>query len=356
MDDNGTIVEWIGTSTDIEDLKRAEVIVREAEEKFRLFVENVHEYALLQTDANGLVTSWNPGAERLFGYATEEALGKPFAYLTGPSPERIRALDREISATVAGQRWEDADWLTRKDGSRFWGRWVSEPVYDDNGRLRGVAKLLRDETERKEAEDRLVFLLSELNHRVKNTLATVQSIANQTLRESADPAQFVNHFQGRLQALGRAHSLLTQSNWDGADVGDLLRQQLGMAEEPGRVVLEGPPARLEAQTSLALAMVLHELGANARKYGALSVSQGKVGVKWWLRQQNGTQQLHLNWQEIDGPGVSPPLKRGFGTALIERSLGGVGGQTSLLFEPGGVRCDIELTLPASSDGKETRKQ
>lgn len=202
----------------------------------------------------------------------------------------------------------------------------------------------RAETALRESETRLRLLVSELNHRVKNTLATVQSIASQSLRGAANPAEFVIHFKGRVQALARAHALLTRSSWEGAEVADVVREQLALDGESEMISCGGPPARLHAQSSLALALVLHELGTNAHKYGALSVPHGRLMVAWTITTQNGESRLHLEWVERHGPPVQVPEKAGLGTAVIEQSLRSVGGRTNLCFDSAGLSCTIELPL------------
>lgn len=330
--------------TDIDQLKRTADALRASEQRFRLFVQNVHEYALFQADPEGRITSWNPGAERLFGYTTAEMLGQNASRMLTPDDQQAEALQQEIDRVLRGERQQDERWLVRKDGSRFWAQWVTEAVHDEAGRLLGVAKILRDESERKQAEERQRLLIGELNHRVKNTLATVQSIASQTLHGSIDLKEFTDHFGERLQALSSAHNLLTRTTWEGADMRDLVREQLTLEGDKGRVSASGPPAFLDAQSSLALALVLHELGTNARKYGALSSPEGFLNIDWNIRTDMGEARLHLDWTERGGPPVRAPEKKGFGTKLITLSLRSVRGRTDLRFEQEGVRCHIELPL------------
>jgi two-component sensor histidine kinase len=164
------------------------------------------------------------------------------------------------------------------------------------------------------------------------------------LRGAANPAEFVVHFKGRVRALARAHALLTRSSWEGAEVADVVREQLALDGESEMISCSGPPARLDAQASLALALVLHELGTNAHKYGALSVPQGRLRVTWSLTTTSGESHLHLEWVERHGPPVKAPAQAGFGTTLIEQSLRSVGGQTSLRFDSAGLSCSIKLRL------------
>jgi len=205
-----------------------------------------------------------------------------------------------------------------------------------------------DITARKQAEKNQQLLIGELNHRVRNTLATVQAIASQTLRRARSPADFVPSFSGRIQALSRAHMLLTRTAWQGTELDCLIREQL-LLGSADRISWQGPQVSLEPQTALQLALVLHELGTNARKYGSLSVPQGSVTVKWTLDEDDGGgQSLHLTWTEQDGPPVTKPESTGFGTLLIERSLQqGQGGNSRICFDPAGVKCTISLPLSRS---------
>jgi PAS domain S-box-containing protein len=332
----------ISRNIEAQERARAERALRESEEHFRLLVDNVQEYALFQTDTEGTVTSWNPGAERLFGYSSTEMLGHSFSRLLTVEDQQAGVLDQELACVPTGIGWRDERWLVRKDGSRFWAQSITEPVHDEAGRLRGGVKVTRDETERKRSDERQSLLMAELNHRVKNTLATVQSIATQTLRGSTDPRQFVENFKARIQALSRAHSLLTRSSWKSADVTDLVHDQLTMDGDIDRITVRGPAALLTPQSTVALSLVLHELGTNARKYGALAAPTGRLDVHWRIEPPGP--RLHIEWAETGGPPVVEPQKRGFGTTLIERSLGGVGGSAELRFNATGLQCAIDVQL------------
>ena len=190
------------------------------------------------------------------------------------------------------------------------------------------------------------LLVDELNHRVKNTLATVQAMAEQTLQKARDPAHFVDSFRGRLQALSRAHNLLTQRTWRSVDLEALIREQLLVDAAQGeRITCSGPQLQLQPRVAVHLGLALHELGTNARKYGALKVPEGRLGVTWRVTGQGGGRVLELNWVESGGPLVSPPAVQGFGTLLIERGLKhSLGGEARMNFAPTGVMCDMRLPL------------
>jgi two-component sensor histidine kinase/CheY-like chemotaxis protein len=219
------------------------------------------------------------------------------------------------------------------------------PIRDHTGRVVGASKVARDISDRKRAEEVQRLLIDELNHRIKNTLATVQAIATQTLRRSPDPAAFVASFSGRIQSLARAHSLLTGASFQGADIHELVRDQLQLGGEPDqRLAWSGPSLTLEAQTALHMALVLHELGTNARKYGALSTPDGRVSVNWEVHTQDG-RRLRLDWRESGGPKVRAPTTRGFGSMLIEHSLQAHGGEVQMSWAETGLTCSINLPLP-----------
>ena len=212
---------------------------------------------------------------------------------------------------------------------------------------RRVAILVRNVSERKAAEERQRLLLSELNHRVKNTLTTVQSIANQTMLSTASPADFTEKFRGRLATLAEAHDMLSQSNWKGAELTGILRKLLAIDGDNGNVALSGPVVLLRPQPALSLSLILHELSTNARKYGALSAPEGRLAIRWSVSGDDGNRRLELNWTERDGPSVVAPREAGFGRALIEQGLKGVGGQSVLDFDASGVSCRILLPLPSA---------
>ena len=208
-----------------------------------------------------------------------------------------------------------------------------------------IAGASRDLTELKRAEDLQRLLVNELNHRVKNTLATVQAIATQTLRYSADPAEFAANFSDRIQALAQAHSLLSDATWKGADLAELVRDQLRLGSlDEARVTTSGPEIRLPAQLALHLALILHELGTNARKYGALSTARGQIALQWTVSDNA----LSLQWVERGGPAVSVPEKSGFGTTLIERSVKTEGGTAHVSYPREGIVWNITLALPSAS--------
>jgi signal transduction histidine kinase/CheY-like chemotaxis protein len=206
-----------------------------------------------------------------------------------------------------------------------------------------------EEQFRKRVELTQQLLVSELNHRVKNTLASVQAIAQQTVRSTKDPSDFAARFSGRIQSLARVHSLLTDSTWHGADLRELIRDQLLRgAVDDSRLTAWGPAVHLEPQMAVHLAVMLHELGTNSVKHGALSSAKGWVTVNWSV----AGDVLNLQWVERGGPIVSAPAKRGFGTSLIEQSAKSEGGNAELFFEPEGITWKISMVLPQADSRQE----
>jgi two-component sensor histidine kinase len=188
-------------------------------------------------------------------------------------------------------------------------------------------------------------MLGELNHRVKNTLTTVQSIARQTLRHASSPESFQERFEDRLLALSQTHNLLTNENWERGSLRALLRQEL-LPHGAERITLQGTQdVHLAPRAVVPLGMALHELTTNAAKYGALSTEQGLVTVRWSASGSGASEVLRINWIESDGPAVTPPTKHSFGTRLIERSMTkDLQGSAALEFDPAGLRCVLELPL------------
>ena len=209
----------------------------------------------------------------------------------------------------------------------------------------GVVCYFQDIAAQIEAENTRQLLVRELNHRVKNTLANVQAIAQQTTRSTRDPDEYARRFSGRIQSLARVHALLTDATWQGTDLRELVRDQLlhGSVDET-RLTAWGPTVHLEPQMSVHLAVMLHELGTNSIKYGALSVPKGWVAVNWTVLGD----MLNLQWVERGGPPVSAPSRRGFGTTLIEQSAKSEGGKAELLVEPEGLTWKISMRLPSNT--------
>jgi two-component sensor histidine kinase/PAS domain-containing protein len=211
-----------------------------------------------------------------------------------------------------------------------------------------------DVTERKLAEERQRLLLRELNHRVKNTLATVQALASQTVRHAREPAAFLTAFSGRLQALGAAHGLLSDREWRGIGLRELTRLETAPFESASdkRISITGEDVLITPDQALGLGLILHELGSNALKYGALSDARGKVDLTWKIEGRRDSRRLLLSWRETGGPPVAPPQHHGFGSILISRSLAKVmDSEVKHEFPPGGVTAEISMRLGSIQDNQ-----
>jgi len=335
----------ISRHTEVEERSRAEQALRDSEEKYRsLFTLMDDGFVLcdiiVDDDDQPVDIRYvdaNPAAVRMMG---AELVRKTTRELDLKFEPHWFEIFGRVAKTGVGERHE----LTATPLNAVYNVYVFTTGAPDQHR---VAAIYQDVTDHKRADERRLLLMRELNHRVKNTLATVQSIANQTLRGTADPAQFVEKFQARLQALSRAHTLLMRRSWESTDVVDLVRDQLALDGDNERFSIIGPRAFLTPQSAVALALVLHELGTNAHKYGSLSSPAGRVRVQWTTTKADPV--LDLQWTESGGPTVHMPERRGFGTALIEKSLSGVGGSARIRFETSGLRCSIRL--PLAADGR-----
>jgi len=230
----------------------------------------------------------------------------------------------------------------RPDGTRVPFLPYPSLLYDETGRMIGAVNMLVDISERKKAEDDKTLLLRELAHRVNNTFAVILAITQQSLRAATSAKTFAESLTGRLQALADAHNLLVAKNWTGAELGDLAKSQLApfFSRDDGRLRIEGPPVTLAPQQVISLGIVLHELGTNAAKHGALSCETGKIDLSWSL----GDGRVSLRWAEHNGPQVAPPTRKGLGSKLIKRGLPDA--KIDWQFLPRGVVCAIEFPLSA----------
>ncbi len=330
------------------ELEEALAILREQEQRLRLIFEGATDTAILTLDDEGCVSAWNPGAERLLGFTEAEVLGHRLEAMWTPDDLDAREPEREMCRALEAGRSDDERWHLRKDGTRFWASGIMVPLSaGPNGERRGFLKIMRDRTEPRREEERRLMLLRELDHRVKNTLAVVQSVTIQSRRYAPTPSGFQDALVARLAALARSHDLLTRSSWEGASLRDIVTHTLApyaTKSRQDRVVMHGPPVRLTPTAVVTLNLAFHELATNAAKYGALSVPDGCVEVRWQIDRATRTMpELEVRWREHGGPSVQPPASRGFGTRLIERGLSReFDAAVQLDFAAEGVECMIRL--------------
>ena len=342
-DEAGRLVGGVNCFQDITARKAAERRLQQREQWYRDLLEALPA-ALYTTDADGRITFFNEAAAELCGrrpFLGDDAWsigsklywpdGKPIAQEECPTALALKT-DKPVRGTEKI--------VERPDGTRIPVIPFPTPLHDEEGKLIGAVNMLVDISERKAAEEEKALLLRELAHRVNNTFAVILAVAQQTLRTAPSSRAFVETFSGRLQALAQAHNLLLTKNWTGADLGELAKGQLApfCLEGQERLSIEGPKVTLSPPQAIALGVVLHELGTNAARYGALSNGIGRVNLSWTL----GPGRVVLAWAERQGPPVVPPQRRGLGTKLIQRGLPDA--TIDWRFEADGVVCAIDLPL------------
>lgn len=330
------------TFVDVTERRHVEEALRESSDQVRQQKRLVElsRAPIFVWDFDDGILEWNRGSEELYGYSRAEALGKRKEALlkTVVPGSSFDALRTQLAERKS---WSGELHQMTKDGRALIVESSIELEQLDGRRL--VIESTRDITDRKEWERRQQLLLGELTHRVKNTLAVVQSIAQQTLRSAPSAEAFVERFSGRLSALASSHGLLVQSDWKGTDFAALARSQLSphVTEDPNRVRIEGEPVTLSSEMATPFGLVLHELAVNAAKYGALSTANGEISVTWTVRGRN-PRVLRVLWEEKNGPPVEPPAKTGFGSVLIERGIPGAAVKREYRRE--GLVCTIEVPL------------
>ena len=266
-------------------------------------------------------------------------------------PEDRNALVWRMETAIANQGVLEAEYrIPKPDGSTRWLLIRCRAFCDEAGLPLRVAGVSMDVTARKCADEGQRLLLDELNHRVKNTLSAVQSIALQTGRSVDTPKAFESAFVARINALARVHDLLTEAAWQGASLGEVVGRTLAPYEGGGQSIIvpaSAPEVSLGPNAAVTLAMAFHELATNAAKYGALSANGGQVEVDWRLLDIGGRTLVEIAWTEQGGPAVNPPSRRGFGTQFVQRALAReFDGAVSLQFAPTGLTCCMRLPLSA----------
>jgi two-component system CheB/CheR fusion protein len=332
------------TFVDISERHQVEEALRESERRLgqeQHLVELSRDPIFVWDFDDGIV-EWNRGSAELYGYRRDEALGKQKEALLGTS------VPGSSFAELKAKLRQDGSWAGElrqktKSGQDLTVESHMQLESFDGRRL--VLESTRDVTAARAAERRLRLLIGELTHRVRNTLAVIQAIARHTLRGANSAQEFVERFEGRLAALATAHTLLVGSDWQGADLGELAREQLAphLTDNPNRLHLDGDSILLPADLATPFGLVLHELATNAAKYGSLSVSNGTVGVSWTEDARNKPHRLRLIWEERGGPPPGKPKAGGFGSALIDSVIPGA--RVEREFRPVGFACTIEVELP-----------
>jgi PAS domain S-box-containing protein len=332
----------------LESLERA----RESDHRFQQLLQALPA-AIYTTDADGKIDFYNEAAVDFAGRRPESGnhwcvtwrLLNPDGSLL-PHEECPMAIALKEGRPVRG-----AEAIAqRPDGTRRWFTPYPTPLRDSSGKLTGAINMLVDITERKEAEQRQKLLLDELNHRVKNTLASVQSVVLQAAKSARNVEEFRHAVEGRILAMSRAHDQLSRRSWTDAELHELLSGCVAPYLSKNNVALDGAHTIVAPRVGLMLCMAVHELATNAAKYGALSTPSGQVTLSWTVEQTMDGRTLYFHWQERGGPPVTPPKRQGFGTRLLERGIQAeLQGTTSMQYPKSGVECHIEIPLTRERD-------
>ena len=335
-DSGGNIVGAVNCFQDITERKLGE----EAALRLAAIIASSDD-AIISEGLDGTITSWNGGAERIFGYLGEEIVGKPIMILI--PPDRQKEEETILGRIGCGERVEHYQTIRQhKDGSLIDISLTISPLRNAQGKVNGASKIARDITEHKRSEAQIINLAREAEHRTKNILSTVLATVRLSHSDTSDDLKQL--IEGRIDALAKVHGLFVQSRWAGAELHTLATQELlpYSGETEGRVRIDGPAIMLEPNTAQTIAISLHELATNSAKYGSLSAADGRVEIVW-SRTADG--RLSLRWIEAGGPTVTPPTHRGFGTSIMENIIAGqLRGEVRFDWRDQGLTCAIILPL------------
>jgi PAS domain S-box-containing protein len=337
-DQKGNVQGWIASIIDISD--RAHVF--RLRNQLASIVDFSHD-AILSEDLNGVIVSWNKGAERTFGYSADEVVGKPITILIPPGLQD--ELSRILEHIRRGECVDHYETKRRhKDGRLLDISLTVSPVKGADGRIVGASKIARDITNQKRAQEIEGTLIHEIQHRSNNQLAVIQAIAHQTLSGDRSLAEAKKLFDARLQALARANQQLNKANWDRVNLSEIAR--LALAPFGDRATIDGDDVMLGPQHVQNFSLALHELATNAAKYGALSNESGWVEIFWTIAGDWTDNILKFKWKERGGPPPVAPTRRGFGTSLLKAIYTDV----RMDYSVEGLTCEIDLPLDRAQSG------
>ncbi|MCG6113908.1 MAG: PAS domain S-box protein [Mesorhizobium sp.] len=276
--------------------------------------------AIISKDLNGIITSWNPAAERLFGYSAEEAIGRPILIVI---PDSHHGEEAGIIARIRlGESVETFETIRlRKDGALVPVSLTISPIRAHDGKIIGASKIARDISARRESQRRIQLLLREVNHRVKNQYAVILAMVRETLRHTVTPAEFEAKLRERIMALSRSHDLLVNRDWRGASLADLVLDQMEPFGGADHIRMSGPPLFLKPNAVQSLGMAFHELATNSAKYGALAEG-GSIAVDWHIEGSGDAVTFQLAWAETTSrpcPISDGNERKGFGSVVLRRA-------------------------------------
>ena len=322
--------------------REVETALHESEQRLRFLASIVQssDDAIVSKDLDGIITSWNEGAERIFGFSAGEAIGQPITIVI---PQDRQSEEREILTRIRrGERIDHFETLRqRKNGSLIVISLTVSPVKDARGRIVGASKIARDITEQKRNQELITTLAREAEHRSKNLLATVRSVVNRS--QSSSTEDLKQTIIGRIEALEKVCSLFVATRWIGAGLSAIATQELApYSQNHGkRVLIDGPQIVLEPGIAQAIAMTLHELATNAAKYGALSQPKGRLNLQW---SHGADGKLCLCWTETGGPAVRQPIRNGVGVGMIEGMITHLKGKVRFDWRKDGLVCEIMVPI------------
>jgi PAS domain S-box-containing protein len=340
-------------AADLIERVQVETALRESEQRLRWLASIVESsndpivstsFERVSTGIERVITTWNGAAERLFGYTSDEVIGRPITILI--PPDRHDEQHAIFQRIIAAERIENYETVRlRKDGSSVDVSLTISVVKNAEGEIAGASAIYRDITRRKRAEAHEKTLMAELDHRVKNVLSRVDMVFTSSRNGSSSIDEFTRSVKGRIQSMAAAHSLLSQKGWRGVGLEALVRNQLAPYASDANVAIRGTDVILTPAAIQAMGMVLHELVTNAAKYGAFSVPNGSVEVSWDRKPNGHTASLVFAWREFGGPPRAVETKSGYGTRLIRELVPyELGGMVDLEFAAAGVNCRIEFPL------------
>lgn len=334
-----------GACVDITERKRAEEALRESEELFRGIFDHAA-IGIAITDLEGRFQSSNPAYCKMLDYTQEELRALDFPSLIYPDDREADRVNRSRLIRQWPPSFEALTRYTGKDGRLVWTHQHVSLLTDAAGKPDRMLALVTDVTGRKQQEEKISLLAREVNHRSKNLLALVQAVARQTF--ATKPAEFMERFEERIQALAASLDLLVRNNWKGAHIVELVQSQIAhfMDLTGSRIELKGPPLLIAASAAQTISMALHELATNAAKYGALSCPAGGIRIEWCAGTgPAGDEKFELCWTEHGGPPVAPPARTGFRTVVIEEiPCEQLNAEVALTYAPEGVRWRLRCPL------------